>query len=502
MGPGTPFFRQPLLSPPAPMPNPPTDANYFGPPTPGGPPQWAPGPALGSVGQNPSGGPPNGGPPGGWGPAMDNFPPQRGNRNHYYYYYNAGPPPRTQNSQDNTCDTLAQEGKLNIQKPEPFTGRDPRKWQIFLTQCLTMFQAKPITFPLESSQVAFAASYLQGITFDHYTALLCGGGGKSLQPLNVLTTNASRPLLYDSNERPTRPAGITTPSSLPSIVPYPNGSRTSFASRPSKPPTTGTRRSLPRSTNVTGKTTAKTRRPGPLGTPPVTPTGRPEQPMASNPQSPLTLLTPHPASLRAEESPTPTDPRGSTHLPSSTLLTSMTPQYPWIPTPTIATTSQTPPTIKKPYAQTESRTARGSTCQRKHRRNNGRRVMGRAMWMINGEDYHGPYPDVFSAPATLLCAMILAPDNPPAHLPSHSSTNLLLCTTLPFTNKPVPTLVDSSATNNFIDEFLVALAPQPLCRLPTPIPLKLFDGDSTPAGDITHCLETTLTFADRQQQEL
>ncbi|KAG5331584.1 hypothetical protein C0989_007895 [Termitomyces sp. Mn162] len=35
-----------------------------------------------------------------------------------------------------------------------------------------MFQAKPITFQLESSRVAFAASYLQGIAFDHYTALL------------------------------------------------------------------------------------------------------------------------------------------------------------------------------------------------------------------------------------------------------------------------------------------------------------------------------------------
>ncbi|KAG5329312.1 hypothetical protein C0989_009914 [Termitomyces sp. Mn162] len=103
---------------------------------------------------------------------MDNFPPQRGNGNNYYYYYNAGPPPRTQNSQDDTRDALAREGKLDIQKPEPFTGRDPRKWRIFLTQCLTMFQAKPITFQLESSRVAFAASYLQGITFDHYTALL------------------------------------------------------------------------------------------------------------------------------------------------------------------------------------------------------------------------------------------------------------------------------------------------------------------------------------------
>ncbi|KAG5348707.1 hypothetical protein C0989_008830, partial [Termitomyces sp. Mn162] len=98
--------------------------------------------------------------------------------------------------------------------------------------------------------------------------------------------------------------------------------------------------------------------------------------------------------------------------------------------------------------------------------------------------------------------MMLAPDNPPAHLSSHSSTNLLLRTTLPFTDKPVPTLVDSGATNNFVDESLAALAPQPLRRLPAPIPLKLFDGDSTPAGDITHCLETTLTFADGQQQEL
>ncbi|KAG5334271.1 hypothetical protein C0989_003590 [Termitomyces sp. Mn162] len=152
------------------MPNLPTDANYFGPPTPGGP-QWAPGPALGNAGQPPSGGPPNGRPPGGWGLVMDNFPPQCGNGNNYYYYYNAGPLSRAQNPQDNTHDALAREGKLNIQKPKPFTGHDPQKWQIFLTQCLTMFQAKPITFQLESSQVAFAASYLQGITFDHYPAL-------------------------------------------------------------------------------------------------------------------------------------------------------------------------------------------------------------------------------------------------------------------------------------------------------------------------------------------
>ncbi|KAG5336857.1 hypothetical protein C0989_011760 [Termitomyces sp. Mn162] len=172
--PRPPFPTNPPCLLPAPMPNPPTDANYFGPPTPGGPPppRWAPGPALGNAGQPPSREPPNSGPPGGWGLAMDNFPPQHRNRNNYYYYYNTGPPPQAQNSQDNTHDALVWEGKLDIQKPKPFTGHDPWKWQIFLTQCLTMFQAKPITFQLESSQVAFAASYLQGITFDHYTALL------------------------------------------------------------------------------------------------------------------------------------------------------------------------------------------------------------------------------------------------------------------------------------------------------------------------------------------
>ncbi|KAG5334890.1 hypothetical protein C0989_002709 [Termitomyces sp. Mn162] len=141
-----------------------------------------------------------------------------------------------------------------------------------------------------------------------------------------------------------------------------------------------------------------------------------------------------------------------------------------------------------------------------------RRKEGACILCVHGKQVSGlgledaldcrPDPDVFSAPATLLRAMVLALDNPPAHLPSHSSTNLLLCTTLPFTDKPVPTLVNSGATDNFIDESLAALAPQPLHHLPTPIPLKLFDGDSTPAGDITHCLETTMTFADKQQQEL
>ncbi|KAG5349575.1 hypothetical protein C0989_002997 [Termitomyces sp. Mn162] len=114
----------------------------------------------------------------------------------------------------------------------------------------------------------------------------------------------------------------------------------------------------------------------------------------------------------------------------------------------------------------------------------------------------GPDPDIFSTLATLLHAMVLAPDNLPAHLPSYSSTTLLLCTTLPFSDNSVPILVDSSTTDNFIDEFLAVLAPHLLQCLSTPISLKLFDGDPAPAGAITHHLEMTMIFANGQQQEL
>ncbi|KAG5335183.1 hypothetical protein C0989_001984, partial [Termitomyces sp. Mn162] len=244
--PQLPFLTNSPYTLPVPMPNPPANTNYFGPPTPRGPPppQWALRPPLGNAGQLP------GGSSGGWGLAMDNFLLQHGNGNNYYYYYNARPPPQTQNTQDNTHDALAQEEKLNIQKPKLFTGHNPPKW------CLE-------------------------------DALDCG-----------------------------------------------------------------------------------------------------------------------------------------------------------------------------------------------------------------------PDPNVFSTPATLLHTTVLTLDNFLAHLPFHSSTTLLLCTTLPFSDNFIPTLVNNSTTDNFIDKSLAALALHLLWHLPTPIPLKLFNGDPTPAGNITHHLETTMTFAKGQQQEL
>ncbi|KAG5335036.1 hypothetical protein C0989_002421 [Termitomyces sp. Mn162] len=56
--------------------------------------------------------------------------------------------------------------------------------------------------------------------------------------------------------------------------------------------------------------------------------------------------------------------------------------------------------------------------------------------------------------------------------------------------------------DNFINKFLAALAPHLLQCLPALIPLKLFNSDPTPTRDITHCLEMTMTFANKQQQEL
>ncbi|KAG5349619.1 hypothetical protein C0989_002716 [Termitomyces sp. Mn162] len=386
------------------MPNPPANANYFGPPTPGGPPQWAPGPAPGNMGQPPGGGPPNSRPPGGWGPAMDNFPPQHGNRNNYYYYYNARPLPRAQNPQDNTRNALAWEGKLNIQKPEPFTGHDPWKWQIFPTQCLTMFQAKPITFQLESSQVAFTASYLQSIAFDHYTTLLWFDSNNPVLSNWLAFTQefSSKFGVFDTVAE--------AEENLFNLQMCDNKRFTTFIVQ-------FEREAYKTGWNYNALRFALCRT------------------LPQQIKDVLCLI-----------------PKQTTYDRYKVLVTQVNQCY-W------------------------------EDCSKN--------TVPQTPW--NASD-RGPDPNVFSTPATLLHAMILAPDSPPVHLPSHSSTNLLLHTTLPFTTNPIPTLVDSGATNNFIDESLAALTPHPLQCLPTLIPLKLFDGDPTPAGDITHCLETTMTF--------
>ncbi|KAG6883099.1 hypothetical protein C0993_007860, partial [Termitomyces sp. T159_Od127] len=107
---------------------------------------------------------------------------------------------------------------------------------------------------------------------------------------------------------------------------------------------------------------------------------------------------------------------------------------------------------------------------------------------------HGLDFNIFSAPATHLCATALSSDTLLAHLPSQSSQTLLLRTTLPSSFPLINTLIDSGTTNNFIDESLAMLAAMPW-KLPIPICFTLFNSSSTSVGDITHYVQTTLTFA-------
>ncbi|KAG6881421.1 hypothetical protein C0992_001120, partial [Termitomyces sp. T32_za158] len=98
--------------------------------------------------------------------------------------------------------------------------------------------------------------------------------------------------------------------------------------------------------------------------------------------------------------------------------------------------------------------------------------------------------------------MVIALDTPSILLPSHSSQSFLLRTTITPSKETINTLIDSGATDNFIDKAWAALAPRPPRRLPIPICLRLFDRNASSAGDITHFVHLPITFANRQQQEL
>ncbi len=67
---------------------------------------------------------------------------------------------------------LSRENKLNIRVPEPFSGRDRRKWKPFLAECLMTFAAKPNTYGGERPKVVFAVSYLTDLAQKHYITLL------------------------------------------------------------------------------------------------------------------------------------------------------------------------------------------------------------------------------------------------------------------------------------------------------------------------------------------
>ena len=58
------------------------------------------------------------------------------------------------------------------------------------------------------------------------------------------------------------------------------------------------------------------------------------------------------------------------------------------------------------------------------------------------------------------------------------------------------TLIDSGATRSFVDKSIAEKFPQNVTTLETPIPLELFDGQPTSAGEITKSFKDSISFAD------
>jgi hypothetical protein len=50
---------------------------------------------------------------------------------------------------------------LNLKLPFSFSRTDRKKWKSLLAECLVHFQAKPITYKEDSSEIAFTAALLE-----------------------------------------------------------------------------------------------------------------------------------------------------------------------------------------------------------------------------------------------------------------------------------------------------------------------------------------------------
>jgi hypothetical protein len=75
--------------------------------------------------------------------------------------------------------------------------------------------------------------------------------------------------------------------------------------------------------------------------------------------------------------------------------------------------------------------------------------------------------------------------------------------TIPLLNlKNIPTLVDSGASDCFINiETVKPLQPE-WTPLPNPIPLELFNGEPSLAGSITHAINLNIIFKNQEQQTI
>ena len=60
-----------------------------------------------------------------------------------------------------------------LKKPEPFTGKDPKKLKAFLFQCQLYFRTSP-AFEVDSNKVTFALSYLREVAQDWFEPGITG----------------------------------------------------------------------------------------------------------------------------------------------------------------------------------------------------------------------------------------------------------------------------------------------------------------------------------------
>ena len=89
-----------------------------------------------------------------------------------------------------------------------------------------------------------------------------------------------------------------------------------------------------------------------------------------------------------------------------------------------------------------------------------------------------------------------------ASIGSHSDTSFIILVTLPGIPDPVPTLIDPSATSNFVHSSLSSHSNFSCIPLCLPIALCLFDGKPIMSGFIYKYLNTSLTFSDFSSQDI
>jgi hypothetical protein len=89
-----------------------------------------------------------------------------------------------------------------------------------------------------------------------------------------------------------------------------------------------------------------------------------------------------------------------------------------------------------------------------------------------------------------------------AAIGSHSDSLFIIHVQLPGLEDPIPTLIDSGATSNFIDSAFSSRPGFACTPLATPIALCLFDGKPGTSGFIHEYITTNLTFSDSSSQDI